>query len=273
MSQSITPSQHSTTISPEALVAIETVVTERQRLVDEWLLRADNSLPPKETVFTAYNITVEARQKHQVWAEHKVVRDDVHAAVSMLMDQDECLIDIQNKANQPGYERPRLYHPPQISHQVAEEIFNNYGQIGINIKIVSSHLLPKGDTQSQPALPGPTASIAVIATSIRPTAIPGTGGKQQDGFYTSDKRGRLWIPADMLRNIGANIGDQVYVTKHPSALSITKMFPQGIVDAVVYRVDASNNIAVSKSAFDEAGLTSGKYAITDTITEVRIQSA
>ena len=267
--------QQSNTTSPEALKAIETVVTERQRLVDEWRQRGDNSLPPRETVFTAYNITKEVQQKHQVWAEHRVVRDDVHAAISRIMGQDECLIDIPGVTNQPGKERPRLYHPPEISHQVAEQIFSNYGAIGTNIQFVPVKQLASGDSQSQLALPGPTASasIANVAPTVVPTATPGTGGKQPDGTYLADKRGRLWIPADSLRKISAAPGDKVYVTQQPSMLVITKSLPATATQAAVYKVDSSNNIAISKSAFDESGLTGGKYSVADSGTEVRIQAA
>jgi hypothetical protein len=262
-------------VSPDAIKAIETVVQERQNLVTEWRQRGDNSLPPQETIFTAYNITKEAQQKHGVWAPHRDVRDIVHDTVSGLMQQDECLIDIAGVTTKPGVERPRLYHPPEISHQVAEQIFSNYGHIGTNVKFVPSKTLGDGGAASQLALPGPSAMIAVVdPTTAKITATPGTGGKQPDGTYAVDKRGRLWIPADSLRAIAATPGTSVYVTQVAGGgLRITLSPPQGVTEAVMYRVDASNNIAVSKSAFDEAGMTTGKFNITDSGMEILIGSA
>jgi hypothetical protein len=68
----------------------------------------------------------------------------------------------------------------------------------------------------------------------------------------------------MLRAIQAAPGTSVYVTIDGSNLVITTSVPTGATQAAMYRVDPSNNIAVSKSAFDEAGMTSGKFNIAGT---------
>jgi hypothetical protein len=279
MTTGTTPGQPGT-IAQSAIDAINTVVRERQNLVDEWRQRGDNSLPPRECVFTAYNITKEVQQKHREWAPHSQVRDLVHDAISRIMVMDECLIDIPGVTTRPGIERPRLYHPPEISHQVAEQIFSNYGHIGVNVKMVPANVLGDGGATSQLALPGPSGSIAVLTPAAQATitATPGTGGKQQDGTYAVDKRGRLWIPADMLRSIQAQSGTNVYVTISNGGdgnkfLMITPSPPAGATHAAMYRVDASNNIAVSKSAFDEAGLTSGKFYIVGSSADIRITAA
>jgi antitoxin component of MazEF toxin-antitoxin module len=276
MTTGTTPGQPGT-ITASAIAAIETVVRERQNLVDEWRMRSDNSLPPRECVFTAYNITKEVQSKHQQWAPHAQVRDIVHDTISRIMSMDECLIDIPGVTTKPGVERPRLYHPPEISHQVAEQIFSNYGHVNVNVQFVPSNVLGDGGAKSQLSLPGPSGSIAVVTPAAQAsiTATPGTGGKQQDGTYTVDKRGRLWIPADMLRAIQAAPGTSVYVTIDGSNLVITTSVPTGATQAAMYKVDPSNNIAVSKSAFDEAGMTSGKFNIAGHLAaqQIRITAA
>jgi hypothetical protein len=154
MTTGTTPGQPGT-ITASAIAAIETVVRERQNLVDEWRMRSDNSLPPRECVFTAYNITKEVQSKHQQWAPHAQVRDIVHDTISRIMSMDECLIDIPGVTTKPGVERPRLYHPPEISHQVAEQIFSNYGHVNVNVQFVPVER-PRGRRREVSTLPART---------------------------------------------------------------------------------------------------------------------
>jgi hypothetical protein len=263
---------------------LETVVLERRNLIEEWRQKVSLAaasggqppLPPANAVFTALDITREAQNKHQVRDRHRNLRNDIHRIIAQYLDQDECLIDIPGVTDQPGIEKPRLYHPPEISHQVAEQIYKLKPQAGGTAQIAATATItgmPSISSGYPQITAGPSISSGTALLSPPPAAHP-QGGLQSDGSYTTDKRGRLWIPANLLRKIGAGIGSFIYVTIDASAseLVITGSLPGSASAAAAYKVDPNNNVALSKTVFDEAGLTSGKYEIADVGSEIRVKA-
>ena len=236
---------------------LEKVVRERARLVDEWRQKNDGLVPPKESVFTAYDLTREAQHKHGMYQRHLAVKDTLHDLIAreFSVTQDEVLVDIPGVTDR-GALKPRLYFPPEISPQVAEALFKGDSTGATQVKVIQSKQLPSPTAPLLPPVPG----ISVVKQ-------PGDDG------YQADKRGRLWVPADKLRKIGAAPGDFVYVTVQAPSLRVSKVLPASAQSAAAYKVDPHNNIAVSKSVFEDAGMTGDKYSVTDSATEITISVA
>jgi bifunctional DNA-binding transcriptional regulator/antitoxin component of YhaV-PrlF toxin-antitoxin module len=245
---------------------LESIVNRRAQVVDDWRNKNDGSQPPTDALFTALDISREAQSQHNVKERHRFMKNDIHQLVVNHQAFTRVLIEIQGVTDKPGVEKPFLYYPTGVDPVDADRIYKSYS-----------------NPQQQIAQAG-QVTISVVSTPQAQLPAP-TPATPSDDNLSTDNRGRLWIPAPLLREMGVNPGSQVYITTEndpnatpaPMRLRVTRNLPPNAQQAAVYIVDRHNNIALSRSCFAEAGLNGNKYEVelvgTDGSKEIVIEAA
>src|ERR1035437_6531224 len=208
----------------------------------------------KGEMFTAFDITKEARTTSGLKMRHSDVKFDVHNAVSRIADS-----YLRTPISIPGVpDRPFLYYPQGSDP-------NSYGIAGQSqVAVTSSTPTPA------PALPAITNAVPTYPANPDPDVV------------TPDNRGRIWIPNRFISGLGVKHQTPVYVTQSTmggltnsvNILKITTAVPAGATNAVEYLVDKSANIAISRGVLLDAGIDgSNKYKVEGTATEVIVKIA
>lgn len=212
--------------------------------------------------FTAYDITLAARNASGLNIRHSHVKHDVHDVIaSRATTYQRSLISL------PGVPvQPFLYHPPGYDLNSYSPASQAGGQSVVNV------------TQAQ--------NQTAVAMNPAPAYVT-PGATNDPDVITQDNRGRLWIPARLISGLGVQYSSPVHVTQSTipdlsdatgqrtlPVLRITTAVPAGATEAVEYLVDRHANIAISRGVLVDAGLDGkGKYKLEGTATEIVVKVA
>jgi hypothetical protein len=222
---------------------LETIV--RQKVSET---RASGSVG---AMFTAFDISRTAQNKHGIRERHLNMKNDIHRMFAQG--------DMQTPDGRP-YTRTLIQLP--------------------NVPVDPWLYYPTGDDPSEyvsqyttgAQIPSSTTSGARLPTSHAIPAVPSLTDGDDDAdddnlppnVRHTDRRGRIWIPVQLLQGLGMSPGSVVYATKgdikngngpgNVPCLCIKSNLGPSDTEAAVYKVDPHGNIAVSKGALVEAGL-------------------
>ena len=174
-------------------------------------------------MFSAYDVTLKIRGMG-ISCKHHAVKADIHSTMSDVIDDGS--EDYEKTLVNTGKYRTYVYHR-------STDDAHKYNQ-------------------SDDATTTTTTPVAPVAPAKKPT------GAQIVAANTNtlhrDKRGRICLPADMLRSIGATVGKKVMITPNAGEVivsSFNHMTPAK-KDSHVYKVDRDNNVRISAKIFDKA---------------------
>lgn len=207
-------------------------------------------------MFTAYDVTIETREREDVQMRHKDVRGACHEI--------QCLAD----ACDFGWDDPQggtidwsrtqvsmgsggqwafVYHPSNVDPHSYQP--RSTGQ--------------KPQASSQPhSQPAPTPSTPSI-TSTPPTD---SGGQNSDGSFGTDYRNRLFVPTKYLRQVGLAPGDDCFVIADKDNKLILLAaddtnFKDDTVRITTQRVERNGDLRLSSTTLNAADLDADKFQI------------
>lgn len=216
-------------------------------------------------MFTAYDVTIETRQREKMMLRHSEVNGACHEV--------EALVDAMDYGHdEPGGKTTRwtrtrrdvpggngawawVYHPDYADA-------NSYQFSNPNQK------------QPKPAMPAAVAAlgshVAVCPQPVNSIGIVNdgntsdSGGEQDDGTFAVDFRSRLMIPTRFMRDAGISAGDECYVIAEAKSNSVlvTKADP-GLtgVSFTVQKVEKDGELRLSSRTLRSADLTDTKFVI------------
>lgn len=201
-------------------------------------------------MFTAYDVTIETRDRESVKMRHKDVRGACHE-ISLLSDACDFGYNDPNsqtvewdrsRVDMPSGQWAFVYHPSNLDP-------NNYQ--------------PQGKIQAKTALAltQPTPSVASTPSD--------SGGKNNDGSFSTDYRDRLFIPTSFLRDAGMKAGDECYVIcdKNNSLIILAAdgtNFNGTDVKITTLRVERDGDLRLSSATLKSADLDADKFVIENT---------
>lgn len=207
-------------------------------------------------MFTAYDVTLETRDRESIQMRHKDVRGACHE-ISLLSDA--CDFGYNDPNSQTvEWDRSRVdmplgkwafvYHPSNLDP-------NDYR--------------PQGKTQATAtatATAQPTPSGGSVASLTTPSD---SGGKNDDGSFSTDYRDRLFIPTSFLRDAGMKAGDECYVIcdKNNSLIILAAdgtNFNGADVKITTLRVERDGDLRLSSATLKSADLDADKFVIENT---------
>lgn len=189
-------------------------------------------------MFSAFDVTTKIRGMG-VYCKHNAIKTDIHSAMSDVMDEgsenyEKTLVDT-------GSYRTFVYH-----------------------KSTDDPYTYKSDTD------GSTATVAPKAVA---TPAPKTNSVIAGQSAGRDNRGRVCLPADMLRNIGATIGKKVVISPKNGEVQVTNYNPKVTTSKEdhVYKVDRDNNVRISAGVLAKAKLGVQKgFAVEQTTDSIKV---
>lgn len=201
-------------------------------------------------MFTALDVSRTVQQQHGVRERHMNMKNEVHRLFA-----DGAMV---NPASGKSYRRttitlPGVPVPPWLYYEDGSD----------PTQYVSQYT---GQTP-QAVLPPPPPTPAPSANDGNDDEEDDDGATKADpdGVYHSDKRGRVWVPVQLIAAIGAAPGSVVYAVKgnvnNEPCLGIKRVLAPTDSEGVAYKVDRHGNIAVSRGCLMEAGISSGSPQI------------
>lgn len=204
-------------------------------------------------MFTAYDVTIETRDRESVKMRHKDVRGACHE-IQILSDA--CDFGYNDlSSNNVDWDRSRVdmlsgqwafvYHPSNLDP-------NDY--------------TPRDGKPQAAAVGTPTQPTTTTATT---PSVSDSGGKNDDGSFSTDYRDRLFIPTEFLRAAGLNAGDECYVICDLGNNLIMLAadgtnFKGSAVKITTQRVERDGDLRLSSTTIRSADLDSDKFVIENT---------
>lgn len=210
-------------------------------------------------MFTAYDVTIETRDRESVKMRHSDVRGACHE-IQILSDacdfgyNDPSGTSVnwkRSRVDMPGDRWAFVYHPPNLDP-------NEYKFRGGK---------PQAATGPQsPAVGTPTQPTTTTATT---PSVSDSGGKNEDGSFSTDYRDRLFIPTEFLRAAGLKAGDKCYVVCDLGNNLIMLAadgtnFNGSDVRITIQRVERDGDLRLSSTTLKSADLNADKFVIENT---------
>ena len=177
-------------------------------------------------MFSAYDVTTKIRGMG-VYCKHHAVKSDIHSAMAdVISDGSE---DYEKTLVDTGSYRTFVYHKSTDD----------------------PHTYNASDDAATPTV-APVTPVAPT-TPISKTAPISKGASTT---AMRDSRGRVCLPADMLRSIGATKGKKVVVSPQKGEVVVCPYNPSHGIgkSSHVYKVDRDNNVRLSAGIFAKAQL-------------------
>lgn len=159
----------------------------------------------QDTMFTGYDVTIETRNREHIFMRHEDVREGIHELDVLKDALDYGHVNSGNMTRSwckfqmslPNGKWAWLFHPSHIDPKTY--VPRTASQAG------SLSAVP---AQNSP----PVASISAVSNEVSSDS----GGKQDDGTFSTDYRSRLLIPTQYLKQAGLKSGDKVCVSADDS---------------------------------------------------------
>lgn len=194
-----------------------------------------NEFAKEDMMFTAHNVTTEVRKRTQDRVFHDEVKREVHKMFSSgeLNGYNRSLANLFGANPQPW-----VYHP-------------------LNADVALYDGKPMTDQVTN--APSQTAQ---VAAPVQPVATIST---TDDGVYELDSTNRLCVPNALVRGAGWKKGDEVLVLSDPNTnemlLTQNQTRAVSLYPVTTYVVDRDDNIRITLSALQKAGLAGLEYDI------------
>jgi bifunctional DNA-binding transcriptional regulator/antitoxin component of YhaV-PrlF toxin-antitoxin module len=218
-------------------------------------------------MFTAFDVSRTAQQSHGVRERHRNMGNEIHRIFSQGVMDDY----LRETIALPGVPvNPWLYYPPE--NNPADYVSPHTGQspthVGNN---------PVGQVVTQAPSP------AAVATAVDDDDEDEDDAPQDDDdLPKADKRGRCWVPVKFVAALNLKPGDVAYVVRTTvqgePGLQLKQRLDPSDTEAVAYKVDRNNNVAISKGCLEEAGIdaptgTAFEIAVDQSVVSVRLAPA
>jgi hypothetical protein len=172
-------------------------------------------------MFTAFDVTTKIRSMG-VYCKHNAVKADIHSAMADVIDD-----------GSEGYEKT-----------LADVDATN-----------RAFVYHKSTDDPHTYYQSTDSSATTPATPVAPKTVVAPTPKLQGTPLNRDKRGRVCLPADMLRDIGATVGKKVEIAPQSGKISVSTynhVNPLSSKNSHVYKVDRDNNVRISASVLEKA---------------------
>ncbi len=212
-------------------------------------------------MFTAYDVTIETRQRDGMFLRHSDVGGAVHE-VEALVDALDYGHDQPGKGTikwgryqmtMPGNGWAWVYHPSYLDPQQYQP------KTG---KPAGSVAVPANTKPTQSPTPVP----AMASISLQDGNTNDSGGEQDDGSFATDYRNRLFIPTRFLKEAGLTAGDEVEILSSPQDKSILIIkqnggSPPSQVVITTQTVERNGDLRLSSRTLKAADITGNSFMI------------
>lgn len=206
-------------------------------------------------MFSAYDVTLETREREHVQMRHKDVRGACHEI--------QCLQDAVDFGwDDPSGGQPVEWGKTQVSVGQGQWAFIYHP------RSVDPNTYQPRPTFSKPSAPSPVTAAAPATPSISAAAISDSGGQNADGTFGTDYRNRLFIPTKFLRGAGLNANDECFVVADKANKLILLAGDDSNLDGVVrittQRVERNGDLRLSSTTLTKGELDTDKFVIENT---------
>lgn len=212
---------------------------------------AVNNFVNDNKMFTAFDVTKEVRGQTQDRVYHDEVKKEVHKMFhnNRVSGYARSLASLPNANPQPW-----LYHPVNVNTSLYQG------------SPVADNAANAPVAQAAVATPTPTAAISSVVDD-----------GDDDNVYSLDTTNRLCVPNKLVRQTGLKHGDgaAVYfngVTRQVHVLALNKAAPSMSSHLTSYVVDKDDNIRITESVLNKAGLSGTDYEITGDGDSITVQA-
>lgn len=201
--------------------------------------------------FTAYDVTVETREREKIKLRHSSVQGAIHGFTSLMDALDFGFTDANGNAVEwrrtqvpmPNGQPAFVYHP---------ESYDPF------------QYQPRGSSAPAVQVADPVAD-----PSTQPFAPKITDGRDKNGVFEVDYRNRLFIRTNFLQTIGLTKSDDVYVLidkdKNDIYLSgdasLASEYKDGKCSVASQMVERYGDMRLSGRTLTSAGMTGNKFSI------------
>lgn len=222
-------------------------VSRRVTLGQDWVAAGslDTSTLDSRAMFTAFDITQEARLEHGVTERHGEIKGDVHGIFDngQMDNYERCLI-----TPRPGVPEAWLYFPEGADWTQYKSKWAHLPPATQVLGQAVASIVQQAALGVGAQLDGVTGTCVGTISSLPATITSNIGNHQVDN------RGRLCIPTEMIKNLGLNIGEWAYAYSDGNSVVVAKSQPTMGTSAYSYLVDKSGNVRVSQACLVEAGI-------------------
>lgn len=184
----------------------------------------------EKRLFTGYDVTIETREREKIKLHHGEVRGDIHE-LPALKDEFEF----------GNYERHRIDMPDGLWAWV-------YHEKGVDPNQYASRVKQKTTASVAP--------VAATSTTVDDSSVAqDSGGKQNDGSFSTDYRNRLMVAKNFLESVQLKPGDDCYVHHDVanSKLILANSEQTGFSLLGTYRVERNGDIRLSAKTLQNLG--------------------
>lgn len=186
----------------------------------------------QDKLFTAFEVTLEAKKKG-LQLRHRDVKADIHDLVKPYVQQGLYQQELRNVG---APEKALLYFPDGADPDSYKPLARGGGQ-----------------NQRFDILSG-------MGTAPQPTVTPVPQSSPTSRAHEPDSRGRICVPASLLRSAGLHPGDVAHVAVDNNRVVISATAMKDLI--ACYKVDKDNNLRLSASIAEKANLTNKDYEFT-----------
>ena len=222
-----------------------------------WMEQTVRQFLDEGRMFTAYDVTIETREREGVQMRHKDVRGACHE-IQVLQDAVDFGYDDPNTGQPVGWSKSQVsmgngwafvYHPSNVDPN------------GYQPRQTHSPASAQAST-SISAATGPSIS------TTPPTDSGSMGTPNSDGTYNTDYRNRLMVPTKYLRDAGLSPGDECIVVadKQNKLLLLTgdDSNLDGTVRITTQRVERNGDLRLSSTTLKQGEFDDDKFVIENT---------
>jgi len=210
-------------------------------------------------MFTAYDVTIETRDREGVQMRHKDVRGACHE-IQILSDAcdfgwDDPSGDTvewdRSRVDMPGSRWAFVYHLASLDPS------------GYATQPTTAQPTTQPTTTTAPTtIPTPSSAGPTITRSD-------SGGKNDDGSFSTDYRDRLFIPTAFLRDAGLKAGDECHIIcdKDNNLILLAAdgtNFQSSDVKITTQRVERHGDLRLSSTTIKSAEIDTEKFVIENT---------
>lgn len=218
-------------------------------------------------IFTALNVSREAQKNRGVTLRHLEMKNEVHRNYA------DGQMEYDDNGSTRQFER-RLVTIPGIRDQVwayYPEGVNpdNYDLTALKDGPIDTKDAAKGTTGAPTAppqsVPVPTYTPPTTGGTASPFANSGTvataTAPAAQGKHSLDARKRLWLPRQLLRDIGLSPGREVDAIADGKSIIVAPKGKRAGTVVTSYLIDGKGNVALSKMVFDYAKLNGSSFDV------------
>lgn len=208
-------------------------------------------------MFTAYDVTIETREREDINMRHKDVRGACHEI--------QCLSDACDFGWDDANGSPIDWSRSQVSMSGGGQWAFVYHPANVDPNGYTPRQT-SGQTSKPSSQPSQSAS-TTPSISVTPSD---SGGTNVDGTFATDYRNRLFIPTTFLRQAGLSPGDKAFVVADkPNKLVLlagddTNFKDDKTVRVTTQRVERNGDLRLSSTTLNAADLDADKFVIENT---------